>query len=99
MSAKIWDEQQSGRKRDKDLAKYFVPASTISDFISTAQATLLVTPLTAMAVSGPQGGPFSPSLFEYRISASTGTVGYSIRTPSWLTASSSVTTRSRATRR
>ena len=34
-----------------------------------------------------RGGPFSPSLIEYRISASTGTVSYSIRTPSWLTAS------------
>ena len=34
------------------------------------------------------GGPFSPSLIEYRVSASTGTVSYSIRTPSWLTASS-----------
>ena len=51
--------------------------------------SLVVTPLTGMVVSRPQGGPFSPSFFEYRISASTGTVSYSIRTPSWLTASSS----------
>jgi hypothetical protein len=40
-----------------------------------------------MAFSGPQGGPFSPALFEYRVRASTGAVNYSIRTPSWLTAS------------
>jgi hypothetical protein len=50
--------------------------------------SLVVTPSTSIAISGPQGGPFSPSLIEYRISASTGTVSYSIRTPSWLTASS-----------
>jgi hypothetical protein len=49
---------------------------------------LIVRPSTSIAFSGPQGGPFSPSLTEYRVSASTGTVSYSIRTPSWLTASS-----------
>ena len=49
--------------------------------------TLIVTPSTSIAVSGPPGGPFSPSLIEYRVSASSGTVSYSIRTPSWLTAS------------
>ena len=51
--------------------------------------SLVVTPSSSIAFSGPQGGPFSPSLIEYRIRASTGTVNYSIRTPSWLTASSS----------
>jgi len=50
--------------------------------------TLIVTPSTGIDFSGPPGGPFSPSLVEYRVSASTGTVSYSIRTPSWLTASS-----------
>ena len=50
--------------------------------------TLIVTPSTSIAISGPPGGPFSPSLLEYRVSASSGTVSYSIRTPSWLTASS-----------
>ena len=50
--------------------------------------SLLVTPSSAIAFSGPRGGPFSPSLLEYRLSASGGTVRYSIRTPSWLTASS-----------
>jgi hypothetical protein len=48
----------------------------------------LVIKSTSIAFSGPQGGPFSPSLIEYRISASTGTVNYSIRAPSWLIASS-----------
>jgi hypothetical protein len=51
--------------------------------------TLIVTPSTSIAVSGPPGGPFSPPLIEYRVSASSGTISYSIRTPSWLTASSS----------
>jgi len=50
--------------------------------------SLIVTPLTSIAFFGPQGGPFSPSFTEYRVSASMGTVSYSIRTPSWLTASS-----------
>jgi hypothetical protein len=49
---------------------------------------LIVTPPTSMVFSGPKGGPFSPSLIKYRVSASTGTVRYSIRSPSWLTASS-----------
>jgi hypothetical protein len=50
--------------------------------------SLIVTPSTSTAFSGPRGGPFAPSLVEYRVSASTGTINYSIRTPSWLTASS-----------
>jgi len=50
--------------------------------------SLIVTPSTSVAFFGPQGGPFSPSFTEYQVSASTGTVSYSIRTPSWLTASS-----------
>jgi hypothetical protein len=53
-----------------------------------SQPSLIVTPPSSVTFSGPQGGPFSPSHFEFRVSASTGTVRYSIRTPSWLTASS-----------
>jgi hypothetical protein len=49
--------------------------------------SLIVTPSSSVAFSGPRGGPFSPARFEFRVSSSTGTVGYSIRTPSWLTAS------------
>src|SRR5262245_27307717 len=60
-------------------------------FISTAIAqqlpSLVVGPLTGAAVSGPKGGPFTPSTFEYRVSASVGVVGYSVTTPAWLTAS------------
>jgi len=50
--------------------------------------SLMVTPSSSIAFSGPQGGPFSPSHIEYQISASIGTISYSIRTPIWLTASS-----------
>jgi hypothetical protein len=50
--------------------------------------SLVVAPSSSIAFSGPQGGPFSPSHIEYRISASVGTISYSIRTPTWLTASS-----------
>ena len=53
-----------------------------------SRPSLIVTPPSSMTFSGPRGGPFSPPLFQYRVSASTGTVSYSIRIPSWLTASS-----------
>jgi hypothetical protein len=49
---------------------------------------LQVTPVTNIAASGPPGGPFSPSSFSYTLSATSGSVNYSITTPSWLTASS-----------
>jgi len=51
--------------------------------------SLVVTPLASMEFSGPQGGPFSPAFFQYRVGASTGAISYSIRTPSWLTVSPS----------
>src|SRR5207244_2307225 len=54
---------------------------------SRSQPSLIVTPASSMAFSGPRGGPFSPARFEFRVSSTTGTVGHSIRTPSWLTAS------------
>ena len=54
-----------------------------------AVGTLQVSPGTNMSSSGDQGGPFSPSSFQYQLSASTGTLNYSITgLPSWLTASS-----------
>jgi hypothetical protein len=53
-----------------------------------SQPSLIVTPPSSVTFSGPRGGPFLPSLFEFRVSSTTGTVRYSIRTPSWLTASS-----------
>jgi hypothetical protein len=49
---------------------------------------LQVTPATGKTASGTHGGPFSPSSFTYALSATFGSVKYSITTPSWLTASS-----------
>ena len=57
-------------------------------FAEQSLPSLIVTPSSSIEFSGPQGGPFSPSNIEYRISASSSTLGYSIRTPAWLTASS-----------
>ena len=48
---------------------------------------LQVTPATGDTASGTHGGPFSPSSFNYALSATGGSVKYSITTPSWLTAS------------
>jgi hypothetical protein len=49
---------------------------------------LQVTPAAGDTASGTHGGPFSPSSFNYALSATGGSVKYSITTPSWLTASS-----------
>jgi Divergent InlB B-repeat domain len=48
---------------------------------------LQVTPATGITASGTHGGPFSPSSFRYELSATYGSVKYSITTPNWLTAS------------
>jgi subtilase family serine protease len=49
---------------------------------------LLVTPATAIAASGPPGGPFSPLSFSYTLSATSGSVNFSISgIPNWLTPS------------
>src|SRR6516162_8552378 len=82
-------------RRVASIVLLCIPAMLLSTEIAAEQKptgqsppTLIVTPSTSIAFSGPPGGPFSPSLVEYRVSASTGTVSYSIRTPSWLTARS-----------
>jgi hypothetical protein len=69
-----------------DLAR--LQAGVAQKLAEQSLPSLIVTPSSSIAFSGRQGGPFSPANIEYRISASSGTVGYSIRTPSWLTASS-----------
>lgn len=51
--------------------------------------TLQVSPANDIASSGNQGGPFSPSSFQFVLSATTDTLGYSISSvPRWLTVSS-----------
>jgi Divergent InlB B-repeat domain/Viral BACON domain len=47
---------------------------------------LMVAPTTGITAAGTHGGPFSPSSFRYMLSATFGSVKYSITTPSWLTA-------------
>jgi hypothetical protein len=48
-----------------------------------------VTPTTNMVASATQGGSVPPTAFQYQLSASTGSVNYSISgLPTWLTASS-----------
>jgi hypothetical protein len=60
-------------------------AITVSNACSST-ATLQVTPPTGIAASGTQGGPFSPSSFGYTLSASSGSVNFSISgVPNWLT--------------
>jgi len=43
-----------------------------------APPLLQVTPTTNMVASGTRGGPFTPSSFQYQLSASAGSVNYSI---------------------
>jgi hypothetical protein len=49
---------------------------------------LQVSPTTGITASGTHGGTFSPSSFRYALSVASGSLNYSITTPSWLTASS-----------
>lgn len=75
-------------------------ASTSAPLTQTVNAlaatTLVVLPATTISASGTKGGPFSPAAFVYQLSASSGTIDYTITNiPPWLTASStsgSVTT-------
>jgi len=56
---------------------------------TAALSALSVTPATNISSSGNQGGPFSPSSFQYQLQATAGSVGYAVSgVPSWLTASS-----------
>ena len=59
---------------------------------------LQVAPATNIVASGPQGGPFSPTSFSYTLSATSGSVSYSISgVPTWLTASATSGTASSGT--
>jgi Divergent InlB B-repeat domain/FG-GAP repeat len=69
----------------------FQTATTASKTATTASnsSALVVTPFTNIVASGSQGGAFSPSTFNYKLTASKGSIGYSItNVPNWLTASS-----------
>ena len=67
----------------------FTSVAAVAAPVERPLPSLVVAPLDHIASYGPKGGPFSPSSFQYRVSASSGTVNYSIRNPSWLTVSSS----------
>ncbi len=63
-------------------------AITVSSSCSSSLPALQVTPAVNIAGSGTQGGPFSPSSFSYVLSATSGSVTYSISgVPNWLTPS------------
>ena len=51
-----------------------------------SRPSLTVTPPSPVNISGAQGGPFSPSSFQYHLSASTGTIRFAITPPFWITA-------------
>jgi virginiamycin B lyase len=61
-------------------------ANNIGRVVPTTPQELLVVPGSGIVALGPQGGTFSPSSFSYTLSATTGSLGYSITTPNWLTA-------------
>jgi hypothetical protein len=63
-------------------------SAAAQESVRPSPPSLVVRPLGGVQVSGVQGGPFSPPAFQYRVSASSGTVRYAIIIPSWLTASS-----------
>jgi hypothetical protein len=67
---------------------YFTP-STSAPLTQTVNAlpsnTLVMVPATGISSSGNQGGPFSPGIFSYQLSASSGTIDYTITSvPAWL---------------
>ena len=73
----------------KVIVERGVAAAEIRSTITVSgPSALSVTPATNLAASGLQGGPFSPSSFAYQLSATSGSVNFSISgVPSWLTAS------------
>src|SRR5215470_10419322 len=69
------------------VAATLVSASALAVAQPSSGTSLVVTPSTSIASSGGQGGPFLPSSFHFRVSASSGTIRYAITSPIWLTAS------------
>jgi hypothetical protein len=57
--------------------------------VQSPAPTLVVAPATNMVAAGNQGGPFTPPSFQYQVSATVGSINYSISGyPNWLTPSS-----------
>jgi hypothetical protein len=65
-------------------------ATLLQSYTAAAEQTkastpaLTVTPPERVVFSGPEGGPFYPSFYQYHLVATAGRIDYSIRTPSWL---------------
>ena len=53
---------------------------------TASKPSLTITPSSPLNISGPEGGPFSPSSIQYHLGASTGTIKFAIAAPFWLTA-------------
>jgi hypothetical protein len=67
-------------------------------FVQPTAPSLQVTPTADMVAAGNRGGPFAPSSFQYQLSASAGSINYSISgVPTWLTASATSGTASTGT--
>src|SRR4051794_11495150 len=62
-------------------AMVFIRIDAVAQSPGGQVPSLVVTPPSGMAFSGPMGGPFSPAAFQYRVRASAGTIRYSVRTP------------------
>jgi subtilisin family serine protease len=57
--------------------------------VTVPAQSLVVVPNSQMSISGPQGGPFTPSSFQYDLKTSSGAANYTIsNVPTWLTPSS-----------
>ena len=57
------------------------PSETATLYVTAGQGPALqVTPGTDLVFSGPLGGPFSPTSYQYQISAASGSINYSINT-------------------
>jgi len=86
---KVAPNTESGASTLYVVANGIPSAGTAITVGTCAIASLQVSPASNIVASGTQYGPFSPANFVYQLSASTGSVNYSISNlPSWLSASS-----------
>ena len=61
-------------------------SSVVTQTVDPTTLSMVITPETPISSSGNNGGPFSPSSFQYQLSASSGSISYSISgLPAWLT--------------
>jgi hypothetical protein len=64
-----------------------IPSLGTAVTVGSSCVALQVTPITEIVASGPQGGPFSPTSFNYQLSATSGSLNFAISgIPPWLNA-------------